>query len=234
MTKALSEIVSQHAEEAAFLWRLRDAAVHAPHYLLLDLARHDQRVEAHLDGLRVNGDAAWDVCKLAVEAGSAGEVFAGAVLALESGKADRITFVIEQGCAKPVKARGLVAALGWLPYAKVKETITKLATSDRVPLRRVGIAAAAAHRQHPPFSLNSVLRDNDPLLKARALKAVGEFGATDSLAGIKQHLNAADARCRFWAAWSGVMSGVASLTSWAITRKVQRPLSSTVNCQPPV
>ncbi len=202
MLKVIPEIVSQHAEEAAFLWGQRANAVHAPHYLLNDLIRLDGRVEAHLDGLRVNGDPAWELIK-AVD--GPGAVFAAAVLALESGKDERIGFVLEKGAATPAASRGLTSALGWLPYDRVKEHVIKLATSDRFPLRRVGIAAAAAHRQHPPFSLSSVFRTNDPLLKARALKAIGEFGATDALGGIKQHLNAADPRCRFWAAWSGVL-----------------------------
>jgi hypothetical protein len=37
MPEIITEIVDQHAEEAAFLWLLRDAAVSAPHYLLADL-----------------------------------------------------------------------------------------------------------------------------------------------------------------------------------------------------
>jgi RecJ-like exonuclease len=36
----IESIVEQHAEEEAFLWLLRDAAVQAPHYSLKDLARH--------------------------------------------------------------------------------------------------------------------------------------------------------------------------------------------------
>ena len=47
----ISSIVSQHAEEAAFLWLLRSHALRAPHYALKDLAKLDGRVEAHLDGL---------------------------------------------------------------------------------------------------------------------------------------------------------------------------------------
>jgi hypothetical protein len=34
----IPSVVMQHAEEAAFLWLLRDAAVSAPHYSLADLA----------------------------------------------------------------------------------------------------------------------------------------------------------------------------------------------------
>jgi hypothetical protein len=44
------DVVSQHAEEAAFLWALRTRAIGEPHYSLQDLARLDERVEAHLDG----------------------------------------------------------------------------------------------------------------------------------------------------------------------------------------
>jgi len=58
----IESIVSQHAEEAAFLWLLRDLAVAAPHYSLQDLADLDERVEAHIDGLRVAGDPGWVFC----------------------------------------------------------------------------------------------------------------------------------------------------------------------------
>jgi hypothetical protein len=59
----IKHIVEQHAEEAAFLWLLRDAAVGAPHYDLKDLARLDERVEAHLDGLRIAGVEGWEICR---------------------------------------------------------------------------------------------------------------------------------------------------------------------------
>lgn len=51
----IADIVSQHVEEAAFLWLLRSSAIRQPHYALKDLAKLDERVEAHLDGLRVAG-----------------------------------------------------------------------------------------------------------------------------------------------------------------------------------
>jgi hypothetical protein len=55
------EVVTQHAEEASFLWLLRHAAVSQPHYSLADLSKLDNRVEAHLDGLRVAGESGWNV-----------------------------------------------------------------------------------------------------------------------------------------------------------------------------
>jgi hypothetical protein len=55
----MHEVVSQHAEEASFLWLLRHAAVSRPHYSLADLSKLDNRVEAHLDGLRIAGESGW-------------------------------------------------------------------------------------------------------------------------------------------------------------------------------
>ena len=54
------DVVAQHAEEAAFLWIMRNEAVRAPHYTLKDLAKLDERVEAHLDGLRVADNSGCD------------------------------------------------------------------------------------------------------------------------------------------------------------------------------
>lgn len=56
-------VIEQHAEKAAFLWLLRDASVHEPHYSLSDLAHPDNRVDANLDGLRIAGDDGWDILK---------------------------------------------------------------------------------------------------------------------------------------------------------------------------
>ena len=65
----IQTVIDQHAEETAFLWLLRDAAVSAPHYTLKDLAELEGRVEAHLDGLRIAGDPGWEVCERALESG---------------------------------------------------------------------------------------------------------------------------------------------------------------------
>src|SRR5437016_12004830 len=117
MPEIIPEIVQQHAEEAAFLWLLRDAAVSAPHYLLADLVRLEDRVEAHIDGLRVAGEPGWEIAKgQLVEIGEPGEVFAAALLAFESGDAARVQDVLAAGIAKPEAVRAMISALGWLTY----------------------------------------------------------------------------------------------------------------------
>ena len=112
----ISSIVSQHVEEAAFLWLLRSNAIHAPHYSLKDLAKLDGRVEAHLDGLRVAGEPGWELCKAALGNEENGEIFAASVMAFESGIESRIQAVLDVVQKKPELSTGLISALGWIPY----------------------------------------------------------------------------------------------------------------------
>lgn len=71
----IPRVLLQHAEDAASLWLIRRHAVSAPHFNLARLTQLDYRIEAHLEGLRLAGDAAWQICEEALELGGAGEVF---------------------------------------------------------------------------------------------------------------------------------------------------------------
>jgi len=204
----IESIVEQHAEEAAFLWLLRDAAVQAPHYSLKDLADIDERVEAHIDGLRIAGDVGWSICcadALAQE--EQGEVFAAAVLAFESGQDQRIKMVLEAAATDPVLSRGVISALGWLRFDQVKEHIDQLLRSLTPELRRIGIAASSVHRQNPGPELVDALNDENTFLKARAIRAAGELGRIDLLSMLKNQLAAEDKDCQFRAGWSAVLLG---------------------------
>jgi uncharacterized protein (TIGR02270 family) len=201
-------ILSQHASEASFLWELRSGAVAAPHYDLADLAKLDQRVEAHLDGLRIAGEAGWELYKDALSEGESGEIFAAAVLAFESGKSDRIETGLAAGAGSQELSRGLVSALGWLPFQQAQPHIQQLLASTSLPLRRIGVAASAIHRQDPGAPLLDAISSVDPLLRARALRATGELGLKSYLHEMKPYLADPDALCHFSAAWSiALLSG---------------------------
>jgi uncharacterized protein (TIGR02270 family) len=203
----IENIVEQHAEEAAFLWLLRDDAVQAPHYSMKDLADLDERVEAHIDGLRIAGEAGWSFCADALAQEEPGEVFAAAVLAFESGQDQRIKMVLEAAATDPELSRGLISALGWLRFDQVKDHIDQLLRSLAPELRRIGVAASAVHRQDPGSTLVNALNDEDTFLKARAIRAVGELGRIDLLPMLKKQLAAEDKDCQFWAGWSAVLLG---------------------------
>jgi uncharacterized protein (TIGR02270 family) len=108
-----SDIVEMHAGDAAFLWSTRRKAVKSQKYKLRDLARADERVEAHLEGLEVSRTEGWAKLIADLEDGQPGAVFAGAVWAMRAGDAGRFGAVLDSAGAKPSCLEALVSAFGW-------------------------------------------------------------------------------------------------------------------------
>lgn len=202
-----SNVVSQHAEEVAMLWLMRRAAVCSQHYSLVDLAKLDGRVEADLDGLRIAGEDGWKICDEQLAANEDGEVFSAGVLVCESSNPAlmaKVLLVVEK---EPKLAGALISALGWPPFEQVQSHIQTLLQSNNPVHQLVGIGASAVHRRHPGQFLLQAARSQDVGLKARALKAAGEFQDRLMEREVTESLPNADAEVRFAAAWSGTLLG---------------------------
>lgn len=207
--KVIPEIMAQFAEESAFLWLLRDRAVAQPHYSLPTLIMLDDRVEAHVDGLRVGGETGWQYAQdQLLGKGGPGEVFAAAIIAFEGDDPAKVQNVLTAATAKPENIRGLVSALGWIDPDQAVRHIKPLLTAAEPVFRRAGIAAAAVVRRNPGPALADAFASDDPALKARALRAAGELGVLDLQNATRTNLKAKDPACRYWAAWStALMNG---------------------------
>ncbi|HEY8506022.1 MAG TPA: TIGR02270 family protein [Gemmataceae bacterium] len=201
--RPLPSLAYEHAQNAGFLWLLRDRATSEPHYSLADLTRLDRRVEAQLDALRLDPGLGWRAArKVLAERERPWKIFPVAFLAFRDGDAERVGRAVRLGTRSPAAARALAAALGWLPQSLAEPHIRALLATGPAALRRVGIAAAAAHRFNPGAALEKSVNDPDPLLRARALRAVGELGFPVWLPALRRHLDDPDPDCRFAAAWS--------------------------------
>lgn len=235
----IESIVSQHAEEAAFLWLLRDAAVRAPHYSLQDLAALDERVEAHLDGLRIAGQRGWELCEEALENPEPGEVFAASVLAFGGSDADRVNTVIKAGLDSYETSRGLISALGWLAYPTIEPWIETMLQANAQDYLRISVAACVAHRVDPGEGLVRLLDDPEPRWQARALRAAGELKRHDLLPQLLRRFDSEHELCRFWAAWSACLlgdpGGQTVLESFALfkSRLSSRALNMLLRCVAP-
>jgi uncharacterized protein (TIGR02270 family) len=208
VSSVLPAVVQLHAEEAAFLWHLRDDVIRQPHYNLAEIAELDNRVEAHLDGLRVNGEPAWQTVKEQAEQfGEAGEVFAATVLALESGERDRLEPLFALAGAAPELERPLISAFGWTSAPVVSGLMRALMSSAAPSARRVAVAAQSIRREDLGQSWPRLLHDDDPRVRARAIRAAAELGKHDALSELRQFMNDKDPACRFWAASSAARLG---------------------------
>ena len=201
-SSVIEPIVLQYAEEAAFLWLLRDAAVRAPHYSLRDLARLDERIEAHLDGLFVAGHEGWRICVDELKWEEPGEVFAASAVAFASDDVSRMQPILEAVRQKPELARSMISALGFLPHQQVIGRIAQLSDSQSPDLRFIGLSASAIHRIDPGSALNQCLESDDARLRASARRAAGELGRRDLMPLLRAGLKDDDPTARLWAAWS--------------------------------
>jgi uncharacterized protein (TIGR02270 family) len=203
-----SEICEEHARQAAFLWLLRDSAARDAAYDLNDLCELDERVEAHLDGLRLAGEAGWEACVALLAEPEGGEVFGAAVVAVDRWDLRGVARVLNAFGGAPDVGRGFVAALGWTPFDRVRRILPGLLAGRCPPvLHWLGISACVAHRQDPGAALGYAILSKDSRLKARALRAAGELGRADLLNEIRAELRSPDDACRFWASFSAALFG---------------------------
>jgi len=204
----IRNIIEQHSQEAAFLWLLRDKiALTAPHYSLQDIADLEERIEAHIDGLRVSGEVGWEVCEQDLSIEQNGEIFVAAVLAFESKDKHKIDKVVTLVDKTPDFIVPLVSALIWVDTPIAKPVYAKLLEKKESRHRQVGLVACVIHGQDPGQSLASGIEDADPLLRASALRSVGELKRRDLVALLLSKFDDEDENVQFWAAWSAVLLG---------------------------
>ncbi|MCB9761685.1 MAG: TIGR02270 family protein [Alphaproteobacteria bacterium] len=166
------DIVSQHVEEAAFLWCMRQQARWEPLHRPEDLRELEDRLEAHLDGLRIAGEPGWALMRELLDDEDEGEVFVPCVLALESGDPARVRSALAYA-EDPETAEGLVSALGWLPWRVVSSAVHELLLSEHLGRVRVGLLASAAHQRFPGEVLEASLSSSDEPLRCAALQVAG-------------------------------------------------------------
>jgi uncharacterized protein (TIGR02270 family) len=216
-------ILAQHVSDAASLRAQRSARVAAPHVELRRLARSDERLHAHLDGLTVAGDAGYRLAQEALETPGVGQLFTLAVLAIERrdhAQIDRLLALVD---AVPDAARALVSAFGWVSPASLRGFTTTMLASKEALLRWLALAACAAHRVDAGTVLDRALESTNVRERAVALKSAGVLGRPERASACVAHLDDANARCGWYAAASALMLGNTTQAAEAIRRVALAP-----------
>lgn len=178
---AIPEILSQHLDDAIVLRGVRSVLVTSPHAKLHQLARTDERLAAHLDGLSVSGEHGVTLSTAALESPGLGQIFVSGLLALERRDAAQIERLLALVGVVPEAERALSSAFGWAAAPLLRGLTGTLLRGATPAARWLGIAACAQHRVDPGDALPAALADTDALLRRRALRAAGELGRHDLL-----------------------------------------------------
>ena len=195
------------ADDASFLWLYRDQAVRSPNYNCSEVAQLDDRIEAHLDGLRVAGEVGWQSVDNNLSWQEAGEVFTGTAVAFSIGKKRLIDQVMEIGAQSLKTARGAISGIAWIRDRDTTPFIKSYMKSKEPMIQRIGIGACGVLRRDPGEVLSEFLNSGIPLVCSRALKAAGELGRVDVLDTCLAHMGSKDEEVQFWAAWSAALLG---------------------------
>lgn len=214
------DIVEEHFDELDFLWELREGNLFAPDWTLDDLKAHEERAEAHLDGLR---GAELHSVDLAAERIKGTETFmatAAALVLFETGEseyhhlilealrsADRptvegIRFALRHVDSRPFsdglgrlleegeQYRAAVAADVLAFHQSPADGLEILLGSDDSEVRILALGAAARLGRGFPQEVASAVEAPDPLVRRAALEAAVRLGVP----GVHRHCRAAAAR----------------------------------------
>lgn len=212
MSAVLENVIYQHAENATFLWMLRNNAVDQPHYNLDDLYHLDDRVEANIDGLRIAGIVGFDMLQEFRADKDAGALFATAVLATEQGNTAILNEVFAEVEADPGRRHELVSAFAWVNPKHLGGIVKVCLQGDSEPLRAVGFSVCITHGRDPGSLLDQSLAQGagsveGSIARIEAIRCAGELGRVDLLKKLVDLRSSPDALTAYHSLRSGLLLG---------------------------
>lgn len=192
-------IIDQHLDQGIWLAMRWITVSDAPHYNLADLHGLEERLAAHIDGIEIGGDEAWEVlCETCVAAPTAGAFHLVAAVAKNGRSKPEVAHIF---AAAGADASCLAVLAGvWAHRAeRAAWLVSALSPVESDCLR---LAIAAGRRQVDGMQAADLAATQPPAVLARAIQAVGELGRVDLYAACRPHLSSDDIVVRFWTAWT--------------------------------
>jgi uncharacterized protein (TIGR02270 family) len=215
-----SEVIDQHAGDAAFLWSSRDRAVRAPHYRLVDIARLDERLEANLDGLRIAGETGHEYAEKQLAPDATGTMFAAAVLAFESKIGSRVDSIVSQSISEEIYVPEVLSSLGWIGAEDALPILTSLGGTENPHIRRLVIAGYELQGINPGELLQRSISAPQAIVRNQALRAAGVLGRKDLAYAVARSIAATEEDSRYFAAWTCARLGFRDSTVLGVLRSI--------------
>ncbi len=191
-------LIKRHVRDAAFYWSQIDASRFSPIAGQEKLNHFRRQIHAHLDGLRVAGDAGWDAAyKNLARWKTQGEAFVCWLLALEANDDKRVEAVWQIAAQYPdTTLRGMIGALPWLARAQAVRFMSHWLNAPRPLLLEMALRGFAACRIVPDKDIASLFAHPDAEVRAACCQLVGKLRLQHYRPQIEGAQGDADARVR--------------------------------------
>ncbi len=208
---AYKDIVEGVADDAAFLFILRDVMVNQPHCYRDDINKIDTRLEKKLAALMATRDVSWELCLEALHYEQAGEIFMAAICAFSSQNSQKIQHVVNIATKSEEGIDALAWALSWLPGHLCHAWIKTQLQGQEPQLTYIAMMACSLRREDPRHYLTVLFKQPENTqyapLYARAVRLIGELKRADLIQVLDAAIHSEHSEVVFWATWSQVLLG---------------------------
>ena len=172
--RVVRDVVSQHVEEAASLADRRRLQVRGANVRLKHLARADERLAAHLDGVLVAGAEGARLAAAELSRPTHGSCFVAMVCAIQRSDARAIDRLARAAAVEEAFASGLGSALQWSDDAAARPVVTQLMGLPGSHATALALDVATSHEITVPLdSIRQAIRHGSPEAASAAMRLCG-------------------------------------------------------------
>jgi uncharacterized protein (TIGR02270 family) len=207
----LPDLLEEHLEEIQFLWPIRDRGLRSPRMTMRDVRNFEDRIDAHVDGALVPGEAALPFIDPLLEADDEHAAFAAAFTLLRFGTEDALARV--RTAVTGAKGKRLTGIGRALQMGRADPLLNDLGAVFRAGDTARAAAAAEALCYHVRWKgshdpLLDLLSHDDPAIKQTGWRVVANLAIPVDPKRYASAMRDDDAGVReaalYAAAWTGV------------------------------
>lgn len=208
----LLDVLEDHFDEASFLWQKRAGALTSWVWHKPELRRLEGRLLAHLDGLVIGGEMAWELMLPALAKGKESEVAVVAWSTLERDVEAAMNRLFLAMCnAPPAVFRGARDALRLSTNPRLTDLVGGWLEAVHWSLRALSVDALGFRGTAlAPEAVGALLADHAPAVVAAAATAAGRLGLKVLVPRLERLFAHEDADVRGQALWSAMLLGSAA------------------------
>ncbi|MEM9801708.1 MAG: hypothetical protein AAGA20_15385 [Planctomycetota bacterium] len=173
---AMIDVVEEHFDELDWMSEHREANLFTPDWTLAHLAYHEERMEAHLDGLRIANEVGLDLAREHLPADEPSAATAAALVLMAGGRTDDVDLVLREFAEgdEPV-VDGIRIALRYHGTDGVVDRLREIAAGDS-ELAAVAACDVLAFQREASFAAARFLSSEEELVRRLGLGALGRTG----------------------------------------------------------